>query len=158
MSSDMTLDIGCGGWCRGDVGVDISFVNLTGKYNPRALDGIAGRRNPIARLLKCDLDLEVLPFGDETFNMVKAIHILEHIRNPFAILVETHRVLMPGGVLLWICPNPLLSFLTDRTDRGHIYSWSPFTATNMLKAAGFTNTRWSLARIPTLDLCLRGAK
>lgn len=39
------------------------------------------------------------PFKDETFTLVEAFHILEHLDRPFDVMRELHRILVPGGVL-----------------------------------------------------------
>jgi SAM-dependent methyltransferase len=43
---------------------------------------------------------ETLPFASGTFDAVLAQDILEHVREPMAVLDEIHRVLRPGGVAL----------------------------------------------------------
>lgn len=48
-----------------------------------------------------------LPFADSTFDAIWTVTVLEHIPNPETVLIETRRVLKPGGVLLllpaWYC-------------------------------------------------------
>lgn len=56
------------------------------------------------------LDLEGLPFQDETFDMVLCNHILEHVTNPTAALHEVCRVLKRGG--RFVCQTPFASRLS----------------------------------------------
>ena len=42
-------------------------------------------------------DAVVLPFEDETFDVVLFLHILYHVDDPRKALAEAHRVLRPGG-------------------------------------------------------------
>lgn len=154
----MILDLGCGNWCRGDIGLDVSFEKGgTEGYKPHRLDRTAGKRNLHAQLIEHDLNNDI-PFESEAFDEVKAIHFLEHLENPMHVLREAYRVLKPGGKLMWIFPNPLSSFLSDRLDKGHMYSWSPYTARNTLIRVGFVEIRWSLILVPLLDICIKGAK
>ena len=45
-------------------------------------------------------DVRALPFADDTFDMVLAGHVLEHLPDPPAALAEMARVLKPGGLLI----------------------------------------------------------
>lgn len=57
----------------------------------------------------CDLEKQKLPFPDNYFDLVIANQIFEHLKNIFSPLSEIHRVLKPGGVLVFSVPN-LASF------------------------------------------------
>ena len=48
---------------------------------------------------------ELLPFCDETFDVVCSFQVLEHVRDPAAVLAETRRVLKPGGYFVHVFPN-----------------------------------------------------
>ena len=56
------------------------------------------------------IDLQRIPYPDETFDMVIGNHILEHVDNSEVALREMHRVLKPGGRA--ICQTPYASRLT----------------------------------------------
>jgi ubiquinone/menaquinone biosynthesis C-methylase UbiE len=45
-------------------------------------------------------DGEQLEFGDETFDVVLNVDVLEHLKNPFAVFKEMKRVLKSGGVIV----------------------------------------------------------
>ncbi len=51
-----------------------------------------------------DVD-EPLPFPDESFDVVVAAEVLEHLRLPERALTEAMRVLRPGGLLVGSVPN-----------------------------------------------------
>jgi SAM-dependent methyltransferase len=53
-----------------------------------------------------DLNTEKLSaIGDGTQDFVVASHVLEHVANPLALLVEMHRVLRPGGTAIVLLPD-----------------------------------------------------
>jgi SAM-dependent methyltransferase len=83
---DRVLDIGCGHakQLAASVGLD--------RHGFPPVDVIA------------DLDCR-FPFGDEVFDQVFAVHVLEHIRDVERLMNEIHRVLRPRGVLHVIVPR-----------------------------------------------------
>jgi 2-polyprenyl-3-methyl-5-hydroxy-6-metoxy-1,4-benzoquinol methylase len=59
-----------------------------------------------------------LPCGDEEFDVVTMLAVLEHLAQPDAIVREIYRVLQPGGRLVITVPSlaakPVLEFLAYR--------------------------------------------
>lgn len=47
-------------------------------------------------------DIRILPFEDDSLDVILSAHVLEHLANPQAALAEMVRVLRPGGTLLII--------------------------------------------------------
>ncbi len=50
-------------------------------------------------------DAENLRFGNNSFDVVIALHVLEHIKNPDKAVNEVNRVLKKGGVFIFATPN-----------------------------------------------------
>jgi hypothetical protein len=67
-----TLNVGCGSDPWGAVRVDVAFSFITHHFRPTVL-----------------ADASHLPFKDGVFEVVKASHLLEHLRNPFKALRNT---------------------------------------------------------------------
>jgi len=88
-----------------------------------------------------------LPFEDETFDAVVAGELLEHVRDPVALVREARRVLRPRGTLVGSVPNGFrlknrLRFLAGRwpeNDPTHLHIFSPDDLQALL--AGFDEAR-----------------
>jgi len=100
------LDIGCGtNKIPGSIGMDV---------NPRSAADVVH-----------DLDQVPYPFPDNHFDEVIGRHVIEHVRDPLAVVTELHRITRPGGLVKLIAPhwtNP--DFATDLTHRNHLNSYS----------------------------------
>ncbi len=95
------LDMGCG---RGGV-MELLWrgVRLAVGVDP----DLASLRDNRAGLPRaCGLG-EALPFRSESFDLLIALWVLEHLTRPEAVLAEARRVLAPGGHLLFLTPNTL---------------------------------------------------
>jgi SAM-dependent methyltransferase len=116
------LDVGCG---PGTITLD-----LAGRVAPGGAVGVdrepgvvaEARRllesRPIAGVEFRTADAYALGFDDESFDVVHAHQLLQHLSDPVAALLEMRRVLRPGGVLavrdgdyggfVWAPSDPLL--------------------------------------------------
>ncbi len=100
------LDLGCGHhllppWreeeerrlverCRRVVGLDYDMPSLQKHRSIR--DRVRG-------------DISRLPFRDDTFDLITSNMVFEHLAEPDRQLAEVHRVLKPGGLLIFHTPN-----------------------------------------------------
>jgi SAM-dependent methyltransferase len=100
------LDIGCGtNKVAGAIGMDV---------NPRTAADVIH-----------DLDRLPYPFAADEFDEVIGRHVIEHVRDPMAVMCELHRITRNGGVVKLVAPhwtNP--DFATDLTHRNHLNSYS----------------------------------
>jgi len=101
-----TLDVGCGIHKQpGAIGVD---------RNPRSNADVL-----------CDLDRFPYPFRDNSFDSLRAIHVIEHVSNVIGALEEFHRVVAPGGRIFVVTPHYTdFSSFCDPTHRWHLNSFS----------------------------------
>ncbi len=77
---------------------------------------------------------EALPFADDTFDVVSAFDLLEHVPAPELLLREAARILRPGGLFLGATPDPILF---DRDEPTHISERVPSWWVRELERAGF---------------------
>lgn len=103
------LDLGCGfGYgvgvlaegARFVIGVDLDF---------EALSYAKGRGVGNCHFVKCKA--EVLPFRDETFDVILSFHLIEHIKDDLRFLLEVRRVLRGYGILILSTPNKEMRLL-----------------------------------------------
>jgi len=102
----VTLDVGCGRNKRpGAIGAD--------------------RNRDTAADVICDIDAAALPFRDDSFDTIWAVHVIEHVRDVVATVEELHRLCRPGGAILIETPHYTdFSSFCDPTHRWHLNSYS----------------------------------
>jgi SAM-dependent methyltransferase len=72
-----------------------------------------------------DFDDLPYPFANDQFDEVVGRHVIEHVRDPMAVMSELHRITRPGGLIKLVAPhwtNP--DFATDLTRRNQLNSYS----------------------------------
>jgi SAM-dependent methyltransferase len=67
---------------------------------------------------------EHLPFPDESFDVVLANSVLEHVTDLAAALSEAHRVLRPGG-MFWFLSASAMCPVQGEIDRFPLFPWYP---------------------------------
>ena len=105
-----------------------------------------------------------LPFSEESFDVVVAGEVLEHLANPGALLAEAYRVLRPGGTLVGSIPNAFrlknrLRFLFGRSpsdDPTMLQLLSPTALAEMLRAFDETRLEFVASRFIRLNPRLAG--
>jgi ubiquinone/menaquinone biosynthesis C-methylase UbiE len=72
------------------VGIDLAVPSM--RQHPALSGRVMGR-------------LETLPFADQSFDIVTANMVVEHLEHPGIVLREVWRVLKPGGAFVFHTPN-----------------------------------------------------
>lgn len=101
-----TLDVGCGiNKYPGAIGID---------------------RNPRSRAdVVCDLDRFPYPFRDNSFQSLRAVHVIEHLSDVIRAMEEFHRIVGPSGRVFIVTPHYTdFSSFCDPTHRWHLNSFS----------------------------------
>jgi 2-polyprenyl-3-methyl-5-hydroxy-6-metoxy-1,4-benzoquinol methylase len=91
-----------------------------------------------------DLPLEKAQLEAESFHVVLASHLIEHLNNPSLFVKEVHRVLQSGGYFFVTTPN--IDGLQSKLMKGkwrsaifdHLYLFSKKTLIRLLHDSGFT--------------------
>lgn len=93
------LDLGCG---RGGLVEQLDHpLQLTVGVDPDHLS-LREHRLPLPRVQAIS---HQLPFATQSFDLIFASWLLEHLRRPEDDLAEISRVLRPGGAFIFITPN-----------------------------------------------------
>ncbi len=103
------LDLGCGhqllpDWMPSSDEDQRAIVNRARMVVGIDRDFVSLRRHKAIKYRVCG-DIQQLPFRNESFDLVTANVVVEHVANPAALLVNVHRVLRPDGIFLFHTPN-----------------------------------------------------
>jgi len=77
---------------------------------------------------------KLLPFGDNSFDCVYGLSVLEHLLNPCKFLRESHRVLNDNGTLVILTPNISTFFTAALILMGKMPSSGPHPDSDQLLA------------------------
>jgi len=95
------LDLGCGDGDYAKRLKDLGFDVIAGD-----IDLARFRYKNEIEFKHCDITKE-MPFPDKTFDYVLLMEVVEHLRNPYAVLTEINRIIKDGGYLIASTPNIL---------------------------------------------------
>lgn len=97
------------------------------------------QRNGVARLALCDL--ESLCYASESFDLITALDILEHLPDDLRGLSEIHAICRPGGYLVVMVPA--YGFLWSEHDEAlhHVRRYTAWELRNKMTLAGFEVVR-----------------
>jgi SAM-dependent methyltransferase len=121
------LDVGCGTGWLGD-----HFEHYTGIDGSAEAVAIAVRQG--RNVSQADVDSS-LPFADASFDAVVLKDVLEHVRDPVALVRETRRVLRPGGLVFASSPDAQRWVWDDYT---HLRAFSRRSLRRLFADHGFT--------------------
>ncbi len=94
------LDIGCGG------GLLTNFLASHGHkvfgidQSSKSLE-VAKEKDLTKSVMYKTADAAALPFEKESFDVVSAMDLLEHVQDPSSVIKEASRILRPGGIFFF---------------------------------------------------------
>jgi 2-polyprenyl-3-methyl-5-hydroxy-6-metoxy-1,4-benzoquinol methylase len=140
----LILDIGCGTGLNAGIlkkmghdikGIDVSEAGVD-KFVSEGFEGKVADAS------------ESIPYEDETFDLVYASEIIEHVADTESLLREINRVLKPGGAVLLSTPNSsfwvyrlfalLGTTLSELQHVGHIRFFSVSSLTTFIENSDFS--------------------
>jgi len=92
-----------------------------------------------------NLDKVPYPFEDNSFILIKADHVLEHLTNPFEVMKELYRILKPNGRLIIRVPHFSRGFSHPEHKRGFDVSFPLYFNKNF--KGGYTGTSFRLRKM-----------
>lgn len=135
MNDKKILNIGCGF----DQTIGTEFID---KY-PQAIN-----------VRTCDIDVDPIPFLNDTFDEVYSANVFEHLRNPSHFMSEAYRVLKPDGVLVIETDQALFYSIGNKAHGGnyekektygeedkHYMLFTKNHMINWLTSSGFVNVK-----------------
>src|SRR6266404_5441391 len=100
------LDIGCGaGYGVAELAHRANFV--AGIDLSAEAVSHARAHYPLGNACFIQASATCLPFGDQSFSLITAFEVIEHLEDWRALLAEARRVVSPEGVFLVSTPNKL---------------------------------------------------
>jgi ubiquinone/menaquinone biosynthesis C-methylase UbiE len=104
---DTALEVGCGTAALASAiarrGASVVATDLSLRWLVLARTRLAEESAHRVELVACAA--EALPFPDESFSVVAASDVVEHVEDPDRFVAECSRVLRPGGLLFLATPN-----------------------------------------------------
>lgn len=95
------LELGCGTgriWENKIESLPIGATLILSDYSKGMLDGVKEQFSKYSNLSFQEIDIQNIPFADNSFDIVLANHMLYHVPDLSKALSEVHRVLKKGGV------------------------------------------------------------
>jgi len=168
------LDVGCGRqlvpkWLNGQTEIEADL-----KSRAALLVGVDPDFAALRDNRSCHGRLQTgsasLPFADDSFDLVTANMVFEHVETPLGLLTEIRRVLKPGGRMIVLTPNwldivsltasaipnrwhPAIVSSVEARSRSEVYPTHfrfnrPSKVESLLREAGFTDSKIELLEHP----------
>ena len=141
------LDIGCGSGSSVRAATDMGWRATGIDIDPKLIE--LGREQLQVDLRCGTLDQSGL--AGNRFHFIRMRDVIEHLPNPYAILLEVKRLLVPGGVLLVVSPNEAalptqirlrLGFKRDKVATvvppHHVHGFVPDTLARIVHRSGLS--------------------
>ncbi len=135
------LEIGCGNGFFLEEAVRQGYGSVAGVEPSR--EAVAGASESIRPFLTTGF-FEPGLYGSEQFDVICLFQVLDHLREPDAVLRECKRLLRPGGLVLTIQHNAralsarVLAERSPIIDIEHTYLYTPQTLERLFEKSGVT--------------------
>src|SRR6266568_4768533 len=86
------------------------------------------------------------PFKENSFELIEAFHVLEHLDKPFDIMREFHRILKPGGRLIIKTPHFSRGFTHSEHCHGFDVTF-PLYFRKDFAGSGFTGVEFKVEKL-----------
>src|SRR5210317_622352 len=98
------LEIGCG---SGDLGAEVLKSGISQEYCGVELfpEAASVASAQLTQVCTGDVETMEMPWEHQSFNALVASEVLEHLRDPWAVLRQLHSYLKPGALVLASSPN-----------------------------------------------------
>lgn len=100
------LDLGCGEGFYSEYLKEKGYFTIGVDNNEEMLERVRGKYDELFNL---DVQKE-LPFRSNSFEIILALEVLEHLENPVKTIKEINKVLKKNGKAIISVPNGLLNF------------------------------------------------
>jgi len=123
-AGERILDVGCG---RGEFLRGFIRCGLSGSGVDQS--GIAAKLcPPPAEVRTANLEVDAIPYADNSFDVVFSKSVIEHFYHPERLVTEIFRVVRPGGLVITMCPDWEANYRIYFEDYTHR---TPFMATSL---------------------------
>tara|TARA_R100001015_G_C4634312_1_gene200581 strand:- start:1105 stop:1797 length:693 start_codon:yes stop_codon:yes gene_type:complete len=126
------LDIGCG---NGEISKNLKDLG-NDVYGVDASE--SAKKHLGDNFFKVDLQNDMYPFEDNTFDVVFSKSVIEHLQDPDHMLKEAYRVLKKGGVVITMTPSWKHSYRYQfYIDHTHVTPFIRYSLGTIHKLEGF---------------------
>lgn len=135
------LELGCG---RGDfiaafanAGMNVTAVDLADEFPAELRNSRKSQREIFYGGI--NLESDILPFENDSFDVVFSKSVLEHLQNPEHYIKESKRVLKSGGILILMVPDWQSTQCIFYDDYTHVHPYTKVGVEDLLKIFNFKN-------------------
>ncbi|MDB4119447.1 class I SAM-dependent methyltransferase [Candidatus Pelagibacter sp.] len=88
-----------------------------------------------------NFEKDMLPYKDESFDIVIFTAVIEHLYSANLVLSEIYRILKPKGIVIIITPNFSYAFKNFYNDPTHVHPYNPISLKKVLEMNKFKNNK-----------------